>query len=122
MRLFRTKNGFIFQDSESLYSCYLHKKFKYSTTASRDVTDEIVAIGTDLKQLIQINDLIEYDLIGSNNNHGAWLIAIKTEEDRNYVINNNSVIVKRIYVNYIESCVLPYTYTLKNFWTLGDKK
>jgi len=120
--LFRTNHGYIFEGKAKIGDT-----FKHNTTSCFGVIDTVVTVGNDLKDLIQVGDIIEYDFTSRQpNSHGQWLCKVASEKDVEYIKSDQTIIVKRIFCQTgknlaIESAVLPSEYTKKQLWLFGEK-
>lgn len=115
MKLFRTNNGFIFEGEVEIGHTFIHE-----TQNRLDEKDEVICVGECLKDLIQVGDIIEYN---HSNKHGQWLLKINSEkaiEDAKKSSFSVDKIFHKLGNVYVESVILPYEYTKKEFWNIGD--
>lgn len=92
-KLFRTKNGFIFKGEAEL-----GQTFKYPTDYASEVEDEVIAIGTELFDLVQPGDLVQFHWKDKKSKHPMWLTKVTSEEFLAFVANKR-IAVDRIFID-----------------------
>ena len=92
-KLFRTRNGLIFRGEAEL-----GEKLNYATDYSLSETDEVIAIGTTLFDLVQPGDLVQYHFKNKlASKHPMWLTEINDADYYSFTAHQ-SIVVDRIFI------------------------